>query len=288
MVKSMTGYGEGESTNGTVSVEVAISTKNYDHLDIRVHGLNRHKRLKNEVQHFLTPLFNRGRLDVQVELSSLSGEGVMLPDPDDLSTYYRRLQNILSEAGIDQTPTLSHLIALEAFDGTISQEDIWPLVKDSLDTAAESLVQSRKREGQALADQLMDHLKNIDNYSRQISDRVPQVVEQYRERLKNRIDELVRPEVSLDENRLEQEVAMVADKLDIEEEITRIQTHVDNAQETLRSEGSIGKKLDFLGKELQREANTVGAKCKDGDLQTLTVDMKLEIEKFKEQVRNIE
>ncbi|MFP4589238.1 MAG: YicC/YloC family endoribonuclease [Candidatus Acetothermia bacterium] len=288
MVKSMTGFGEGEVSSEGVVVHWTLKMTNHKYLDVRVRGLRDEKALEAKAESYLKDRFSRGRLEAEVEIGLDELSGDLLADWNEIRPTYDFLCEISDQLNLTKDPSLDHLIALGVFESRGRVGEHWPVVREGLIQAADHLLRSLNTEGQALRAELEDHLSFVAELASEIDGQIPEVIQKRKKRLEERVSELLEEGGQLDERRLEEEVAVIADKVDITEEIARIRTHLDNAFQVLEKEEPIGKELEFLARELKREANTVGAKCKDGDLQSLSIDMKLEIEKFNEQVRNVE
>lgn len=287
MVNSMTGFGEGKAEGDRFTVSVQIQTTNHKYLDVRVHGLRDHRSLQQKVEKQLKDFFSRGRINAEVDLQS--GESLSLEDVgvSTLQKSYDRLVTISRKLGLKEDPSLDHLIALGAFDAEGISDDVWPQIETALETAVRKVRESRSSEGRKLKKELEGYLESIEDLVDQAEEEISRVVKDRKERLRERTAQLIR-NGEVEEKRLEQEIALLADKVDISEEAVRVRSHVEEALQVLKEGGAVGKKLDFIAQELKRETNTIGAKSKDSQLQSLAIEMKLETEKIKEQVRNIE
>ena len=167
------------------------------------------------------------------------------------------------------------------------EEGIWKTLEKALRSAAEGFVTARVREGEALKTDLCAKLDEMKGYVDFIEERSPQIVSEYRQKLTQRVQELL-GDVKADESRLLTEVTVYADKICVDEEIVRLQSHISAMKKSLTDGGSIGRKLDFLAQEMNREANTIGSKASDSKIAYMVVDIKAEIEKIREQIQNIE
>lgn len=286
-VYSMTGYGEAEAgTDGSI-IRVTIRTVNHKGTSVKIRGLSEDQSLAHRAEKFIRDSFPRGRIEVNI--SADAGEG-LTPAELDLEAIkgsFESLTRLTEELGLVQGPELTDLIELELLETQPPYQGNWEIVQKALGAATEEALESQREEGEAIREDLLAYLSEISRRLERAEDWIPEVVKQYRRELKDRIDQLVGEGIELEEGKLEQEVAVFADKVDVNEEISRAKTHVETARETLQQGGVIGKKLEFIRQELQREINTLGAKSKDGGVQSEVIEMKLALEKFKEQSRNM-
>ncbi len=286
-VHSMTGYGEGRADLDGRDVEVIIRTFNHDGTSIKVRGLKEAQAIAHKVEGFVGDSFSRGRIEVKVKTEESSGLSVEELDLEAIKGSFNSLAGLADELGLSERPGLEELIELDLLKQETPYRNSWPTVKEALSQATEEVLSAQTREGDAIREDLFDYLNDIDNRLDQAEEEVPEVVRQYKHDLRDRIDDLMAEGIELEKRELEKEVAKFADKVDINEEISRARTHVESARETLKEGGIIGKKLKFITQELQREINTLGAKSKDGGIQAEVIEMKLALEKFKEQSRNL-
>jgi len=286
-VHSMTGYGEGRADLDGMGVEVIIRTFNHDGTSIKVRGLKEAQSIAHKVEGFVGDSFSRGRIEVKVKTEESSGLSVEELDLKAIKGSFDSLAGLADELGLSEQPGLKELIELDLLKQETPYRNSWPTVKEALSQATEEVLVAQTREGDAIREDLLDYLKDIDKRLDRAEEEVPEVVRQYKHDLRDRIDDLMAEGIELEKRELEKEVAKFADKVDINEEISRARTHVDSARDTLKEGGIIGKKLKFITQELQREINTLGAKSKDGGIQAEVIEMKLALEKFKEQSRNL-
>ncbi len=286
-VQSMTGYGEGRADLDGRDVEVIIRTFNHDGTSIKVRGLNEAQSIAHKVEGFLNDYFSRGRIEVKVKTEESSGLSVEELDLKAIKESFNSLAGLADELGLSERPGLEELIELDLLKQETPYRNSWPTVKKALRQAAEEVLSAQIKEGDAIREDLLGYLNDIGKRLGRAEEEVPEVVKQYKHDLRDRIDDLMAEGIELEKRELEKEVAKFADKIDINEEISRARTHVESARETLKEGGIIGKKLKFITQELQREINTLGAKSKDGGIQAEVIEMKLALEKFKEQSRNL-
>ena len=169
----------------------------------------------------------------------------------------------------------------------VDEEEIWKVLSKAIDGAAESFVETRIKEGQNLADDLVAKLDGMLEHVAFIEERSPQLMDEYRKKLEDKVKELL-GDAAVDENRLLTEVTIFADKVCVDEEIVRLKSHIETTKQTLIDGGSIGRKLDFIAQEMNREANTILSKANDLDISNRGIELKTEIEKVREQIQNIE
>jgi uncharacterized protein (TIGR00255 family) len=286
-VQSMTGYGEGRADLDGRDFEVIIRTFNHDGTSIKVRGLNEAQSIAHKVEGFLNDYFSRGRIEVKVKTEESSGLSVEELDLKAIKESFNSLAGLADELGLSERPGLEELIELDLLKQETPYRNSWSTVKKALRQAAEEVLSAQIKEGDAIREDLLGYLNDIGKRLGRAEEEVPEVVKQYKHDLRDRIDDLMAEGIELEKRELEKEVAKFADKIDINEEISRARTHVESARETLKEGGIIGKKLKFITQELQREINTLGAKSKDGGIQAEVIEMKLALEKFKEQSRNL-
>lgn len=294
MIRSMTGFGRGHASGDDGSATVELRSTNKRHLNVYVHLPDPMAEAEAEVRGRIEAAFERGQFDVDVD--AVPADAADLPvavDADAAMQYKQRLERLSAAAQIKEPVRLDHLLQFE--DIFAAEEErkaaqiqrVWPLVMEALDAAIEALQEMRAEEGAALRDDLSMRIDAIGARLDAIQERAPQRVEERQEQLRTRLNELVADD-RVDPDRLETEVALLADKLDVTEECVRLHSHLNMFQEALDSEEPSGRKLKFITQEIHREANTIGAKADDEEISRHAVQMKEEIEKIKEQIRNVE
>lgn len=287
MVRSMTGFGKGIFEGEELTIQSIVKTTNHKYLNVKLSGIE-NKELENKAEKIVKDNFSRGRVEVEVKIRGRGPGKDNFPSPSRVKKSFDYLEEITSELNIPESPGLDSLINFGAFQVSGLEKELWEPLRQSLKEAIAEVKEDQKEEGEALRAELEGNLRDIEDLVEKIGSDIQGVVEDYRDRLQSRIEEFINDDRPDKQRELGREVAIFADKVDIEEEIDRIRTHVESARSTLETDEPSGKKLGFIAQELKREANTVSAKCKDGRLQEMAVEMKLEIEKFTEQVRNIE
>ncbi|MBZ4687052.1 MAG: hypothetical protein PWQ96_1617 [Clostridia bacterium] len=292
MVKSMTGYGRGESTGNGKIWSVEMKTVNHRFLDINIKLPRQYSLLEEKIRSVVKKQAARGRIDIyiKVEEENESSRKVKL-DKILAKEYYNNLRELAETLHINFAPTVIEIASLpEVMDVEQPEEDldqIWPSLEEAIIAALNSVMQMRESEGKELAKDLHGRLNTIKQLVEKIEDRNPQFVEEYKAKLQERVSELA-GEIDIDEDRLAAEVVIMADRSNITEEIVRLYSHLKQFSDNLQKEGTIGRKLDFLVQEMHREVNTIGSKSSDTEISNLVVNIKSELEKIKEQVQNIE
>jgi len=292
MVKSMTGYGRGETAiNGrTITVEVRSVNNRYLDCSVKMPRLYifAEEAIKSRVQNSIS----RGKVDVFVTTDNAQGQPVIVSVNQTLADgYYNALTALRDQYGLKDDITVS---LLSRFQDVLlvekSQEDVEAVAQDIcsvLDIALKDFDQMRQREGEKLAADIRSRAATITSLLGKVEARSPQTVSEYRKRLETRMQEVL-SNVHLEESRILTEAAIFADKIAVDEETVRLHSHLGQLEEMLSTNGPIGRKLDFLIQEFNREANTIGSKCSDLEITRYVVDIKAEIEKIREQVQNIE
>lgn len=292
-MKSMTGYGKGEATANGKTITVELKSVNHRFLDLSIKSPYFLSFAEDYIRKTIQKNFARGHIDCFVTV--LEGSTATLKEYT--ANYkqidaYLSLANELSEKyGLENTLTVSELLRLpqslvekQAED---NQDELMSLLSLALDNACKGLADMREKEGNNLKKVISSHLEVIRVLAEGIQKTAPEVVEQYREKLKQRVTEYLQ-DVNPDESRLLTEVAVFTDRVNIDEEINRLFSHLSQFYDLLEQTVPVGKKLDFLVQETNRETNTIGSKCNNSEISKSVVDMKNEIEKLREQIQNIE
>jgi uncharacterized protein (TIGR00255 family) len=294
MIRSMTGFGRGHASTEGASATVEIQSTNKRHLNVFVHLPDPLPEAESDVRMRMKEAFERGQFDVNVS-ANLKGTKPLPVDVDaDAAMHHkRRLEQLAAAAQIEEPIRLEHLMEFEdLFAGEEEREAAkiqraWPAVAEALDAAIRDLQEMREQEGAALRDDLEQRTRAIDAHLDAIEERAPTRVEERQAQLRGRLEGLMNDE-HLDPDRLETEIALLADKLDVTEECVRLHSHLEMFRDALDADEPAGRKLKFVTQEIHREANTIGAKADDEAISRHAVEMKEEIEKIKEQIRNVE
>jgi uncharacterized protein (TIGR00255 family) len=288
----MTGFGRGESAGGGRVFTVEVQSVNHRFLEVRCRVPKRLAGLEPRIQQAIQQRFSRGHFEVLVLDKDLDGRGRTLKVDLPLAVQYvealKTLQQALGLSGevtLDMLTAQRDLIAVE--ESVESLDESWAEIRPALEKALDALAEMRRLEGEALVASLERHLEVVEAVLRGIVERAPEIVRSQRDRLRERVMELLNGRLP-DPARLEQEVALLAERGDVDEECDRLQSHLGQFRATLGHPGPQGRRLDFLLQEMNREANTIGSKSADATLAHLVVGLKTSIERLREQVQNLE
>ena len=292
MIRSMTGYGKKDGTSQQAGVTVEIRSVNHRFLEVAVRVPRSLAQLEDQIRKAVQQRCLRGRVDVSVSVHSAGGSLKTVQIDQALAKQYhaalKKLQKTLGLRGAVDISTLAGFRDIVSIaDEPIDTDHLGKTVLRVLGGALTDLEKMRKREGDALANDLAVHLDAIRAAKSAVGERAPELAKTAFERMKGRIEALLHSELP-DPARLQQELALYADRSDISEELVRLESHMLQFDQTLRSKESVGKTLEFLLQEMGREVNTIGSKANDADTAALVVRMKAELEKLREQVQNVE
>ena len=293
MAISMTGFGRGEFKNDNYHFLVECKTINHKYCDINVRLPRKISFLEDKIRNYVKNFVKRGRVDLYIKLDLIGSEDVNLKFDDKLATQYVNilkeikekfdLQDDISVMNVAKFPDIVKCEEKE------EDEDLyWSMLKEALDITLEKLAQMRKEEGQKLAEDTLKRCDILSDLIDEIEKYSDTIVDEYKEKLSTRINEILENPSIIDENRLAQEVAIFADKSSITEEIVRFRSHIEQLKNTVVKNDSIGRKIDFLIQEMNREVNTTGSKSSNINITNLVVEVKSELEKIREQIQNIE
>lgn len=293
MVRSMTGFGRGEFSDGIHTFNIEIKTVNHRYNDIVVKMPKHLSYLEESIKKYIKKDISRGRVEVYINIEYEKESPVDVSVDLSLAKSYKSaLEALLEDLNIEHKIGLEDILTLDDIVKTerkeIDEDIVWDCLSKALDMALENVKAMRIEEGIALKKDIQCQLKNMDSIILEIEKRASFIVEEYRDKLKERIRELIDEEHALDEDRLNYEVVLFADKSDINEEVVRFKSHIKQFFESLESDEPIGRKLDFIIQEMNREINTIGSKASDLIVTNYVVDIKSELEKIREQVQNIE
>lgn len=292
MIKSMTGFGRGEFEKDKKRVSVEIKSVNHRYCEINVKTPRKISFLENEIRTHIKQRISRGKLDVFVSYEDNSEKLENIKFNADLAKeYLKYFEMITEEFKLENDIKVSNLTrypdVLIIEDQEDDQEELWLIIKESLNKAIEQLINARTLEGELLKDDINKKLDIMLTALNMIKEKAPLIVASYKEKLEARINDLL-DNNSIDENRLALEVAIYADKASIDEEIVRLDSHIEHMRNSFKTDSPIGRKLDFLTQEMNREANTILSKASAIDISNQALDLKIEIEKIREQIQNIE
>ncbi|MEZ6020085.1 MAG: YicC/YloC family endoribonuclease [Planctomycetota bacterium] len=291
-MRSMTGFGSAQLERDGCLVRVEVRTVNHRHLQVRTKLPSGWQHLEGELETLVKGRLERGAVQLAVHMEAARGRHQVVLDEHLAGEYKRRLQQLAEGLGIAGDVSLERLIALpgvlvlEENQGDSERET--RLVHEVLGAALEDLVGMRTREGQALSEELLRLADRIDTDRASIEARRPEAVRAMQEKLRERVQNLLGGQEPVPEKDLAREIALLADRLDVQEELARLAAHLGQLRELVQQGGAVGRKLDFLAQEFMREANTIGSKCADAATAHLVVDLKTGIEQLREQVQNVE
>jgi uncharacterized protein (TIGR00255 family) len=292
-MKSMTGYGCGESAGNGLKLSVEVSSVNRKQSEISVNLPRELEVLEAQIRDEINRHISRGRLTVRVTLHDLESKGPTRVHINEslARSYARELSRLAKELKLPDAVSLELLARAPGvlqMDGDVPDaEDFWPAVKRALDKAMAVLIRMRAREGAHLAKDLTLRMAIMRKSAAAIARQAPKVAERYRRQLVERISS-AGLDATLDEERLLKEVVYFADRSDISEELTRLQSHFVQFDDCLKSGEPVGRTLDFLAQEMNREVNTIGSKANDSVISREVVVLKAELERFREQAQNVE
>lgn len=293
MIYSMTGYGRCEIEENERKVSVEISAVNHRYLDLNIRMPRMLMHLEEQVRSRIKDKVARGKIEVSILCHSTAKEDLEVVINESLGTAYLEGVRHLGETfELEDDLKLSHLLAINDLVTIQKQagnlETIGETIDKALEGALDAFVEMRSKEGAALCQDILCKNEGLSVLLEEINQRSPLVVSAYRQRLHSRLEQLLGEETHIDESRLEVEVAVFADKCAIDEEVTRLSSHFNQLESILKEGGVVGRKLDFLMQEMNREANTIGSKANDYEITKVVVTLKTEIEKIREQVQNLE
>lgn len=292
MIKSMTGYGRCEIAKGERKITVEMKSVNHRYLDVTIKMPKKLNFFEAAIRSELKNYIERGKVDIFITYEDLTESNVCVKYNKELAAEYMRyLAQMAEDFSLDDDIRVSTLSRYpEVFsmeEQTIDEEALWQLLDEAVKGAAEKFVETRIKEGGNLRDDLVGKLDGMLAHVDFITQRSPQIVAEYRQKLEEKVRELV-SDVKVDESRLLTEVTIYADKVCVDEELVRLRSHIETTKENLIQGGSIGRKLDFIAQEMNREANTILSKANDLEITNHAIELKTEIEKVREQIQNIE
>ena len=292
MIKSMTGFGRCEVTENNRKFTVEMKAVNHRYLDVNVKMPKKLNFFESSIRNELKNYISRGKVDLFITYEDLSENTTNVHYNKELAAeYLQYLRQIQQDFGLEDDIRVSTLskypdvFTMEENEG--DEEEIWKELKKALDGAAEMFVQSRITEGENLKNDLIAKLDGMLKLVDFIAERSPQIIAEYRQKLQDKVKEML-GDNTVDEARLVTEVTIFADKVCVDEEMVRLRSHVETTKAALLAGGSIGRKLDFIAQEMNREANTILSKSNDLEISNVGIELKTEIEKVREQIQNIE
>lgn len=292
MVRSMTGYGRNQQKIGPRDITVEIKSVNHRFFEFSARVPRNCGYLEEKLKSFLQGRVARGKVEASVSIQTTEGDATRVELNEEMAAaYIHSLRQAGAALGLMDDLTLTTLTRFpDIFAVQRLQEDedeIWDAVKTVTEEALNRFVAMREGEGQRLQDDILGRLSDIESLVGEVEARTPETVAAYRERLTARMTEVLENR-QLDEARILTEVAIFADRIAVDEETVRLHSHIAQFREILSGGGAVGRKLDFLVQELNREGNTIGSKAQDALIARIVVDIKSSIEKIREQIQNLE
>ncbi len=293
MIFSMTGFGRGEAEGEQHKFTVEIKSVNHRYNDIIVRMPKKLTSLEERIKKQVKEQVNRGRVEIYISLEETKNEDFSIkPNYEILDQYYGALTEVKEKYDLTDDVKLSLLAkypdAMTVEYEEADEEVIWSVLSKAVETAMESLMDMRRVEGEKLQIDIMERADAIKETVKSIDALGPEIIEAYKKKMVERIRELLDEAIEIDESRILHEVAIFADKTSVTEEIVRLDSHMEQLKQIFKQKGGVGRKLDFLIQEINREINTIGSKSPDIDISNFVIDIKSEIEKIREQIQNIE
>ena len=292
MLKSMTGFGRAEVMDSDKKITVELKSVNHRYLDMNVKMPKKFSFFEAAIRNVLKKYIQRGKVDVFISYEDYTENRVALRYNKELAGEYLRYLNAMAQdfqlSNDVSASVLSHYPeVLVMKEEPVDENEIWSSLEQVLTEAAIQFVTSRETEGQNLKTDLFAKLEALDEKVNQIEERGPEILRAYRERLMQKMREFLE-DTQIEESRIAAEVVLFADKICTDEETVRLHSHIKNMKDVLDSGNGIGRKLDFIAQEMNREANTILSKANDLEVSNIAIDLKTEIEKIREQIQNIE
>lgn len=292
MIKSMTGFGRCEVSENERKFTVEMKSVNHRYLDVTLKMPKKLNFFEASIRNLLKTYIQRGKVDLFISYEDFTENNVCIKYNKDIAKEYMAyLKQISEDFSLDMDIRVSTLSRYpEVFtmeEQTIDEEKLWKLLEKTIKGAAEGFVETRIKEGENLKEDLISKLNLMLDHVEFIESRSPQIIAEYRTKLEEKVKDLLE-DAKVDENRLLMEVTLFADKVCVDEELVRLKSHIETTKQTLIEGGSIGRKLDFIAQEMNREANTILSKTSDLEISNRAIELKTEIEKVREQIQNIE
>lgn len=292
MIKSMTGFGRSEINENNKKISIELKSVNHRYLDVNIRMPKKLNYFEAAMRAVLKKYAARGKVDIFVTYEDLSENTVSLKYNEDLAkeylNYFDKMQKSFSlrnDVTVLSLAKCPEVIIME--EQTVDEEELWKLVEKVLCQACEKFVDSRIIEGDHLEKNIIEKLDILMGYVNFIEERSPKILEEFKEKLEEKVKDLLENS-QIDDSRIAAEVVIYADKICVDEEIVRLKSHIDKMKQEITNGGDIGRKLDFLAQEMNREANTILSKSSDIDITNTGIELKTEIEKIREQIQNIE
>ncbi|MCR5001333.1 MAG: YicC family protein [Lachnospiraceae bacterium] len=292
MIKSMTGFGRAEFSDEKRKITAEVKSVNHRYLDVNIKMTKKISFFETSVRSLLKEYMQRGKVDLYITYEDFTEDNVSLKYNKEMArSYLKYLNEMGNEFGLENDVRVSVLSRYpEVFtleEQEVDEEELWKDLEGVVRRACEAFVESRLKEGENLKKDLIMKLESMLKYVDEIEKRAPAIIEEYRTRMFDRVSDML-ADASIDESRILTEVTLYADRVCVDEEIVRLKSHIKGTEDTLNEGGSVGRKLDFIAQEMNREANTILSKSTDLSTSNVAIDLKTDIEKVREQIQNVE
>ena len=292
MIKSMTGFGRSEIVKGNRKISVEIKSVNHRYLEAGIKMPKKLNVFESRMRDLLKKYATRGKIDIFINYEDDSESQVNLKFNQNIADEYMAIFNNMSEkynlkndmtvGGLARFPEVITMDEVQE-----DEEELWHFIEEAMKAALEQFVNTRILEGENLKKDLLGKLDHMEELVAFVEKRSPEIMKEYRSKLVSKVKELL-GDTTIDESRIATEVIIYADKICVDEETVRLRSHIEHARKCLNEEGGIGRKMDFIAQEMNREANTTLSKANDIEISNAAIDLKTEIEKVREQIQNIE
>lgn len=292
MIKSMTGFGRSEIVKGNRKISVEIKSVNHRYLEAGIKMPKKLNVFESRMRDLLKKYATRGKIDIFINYEDDSESQVNLKFNQNIADEYMTIFNNMSEkynlkndmtvGGLARFPEVITMDEVQE-----DEEELWHFIEEAMKAALEQFVNTRILEGENLKKDLLGKLDHMEELVAFVEKRSPEIMKEYRSKLESKVKELL-GDTTIDESRIATEVIIYADKICVDEETVRLRSHIEHARKCLNEEGGIGRKMDFIAQEMNREANTTLSKANDIEISNAAIDLKTEIEKVREQIQNIE
>lgn len=292
MIKSMTGFGRAEYSDGKRKITVEIKSVNHRYLDVNIKMPKKLGFFETSIRSLLKEYMQRGKVDLYMTYEDFAEENVSIKYNRDVAkSYLHYLNEMGNDFGLENDIRVSVLSRYpEVFtleEQEIDEDELWKDIESTVRKACEGFVNTRLSEGENLKNDLISKLDGMLVYVEDIEKRAPEIINEYRRKITDKVKDMLK-DASVDESRILTEVTLFADKVCVDEEIVRLKSHIQSTRDTLNAGGSVGRKLDFIAQEMNREANTILSKSNDLLTSNVAIDLKTDIEKVREQIQNVE
>ena len=292
MIKSMTGFGRSEIVKGNRKISVEIKSVNHRYLEAGIKMPKKLNVFESRMRDLLKKYATRGKIDIFINYEDDSESQVNLKFNQNIADEYMAIFNNMSEkynlkndmtvGGLARFPEVITMDEVQE-----DEEELWHFIEEAMKAALEQFVNTRILEGENLKKDLLGKLDHMEELVAFVEKRSPEIMKEYRSKLESKVKELL-GDTTIAESRIATEVIIYADKICVDEETVRLRSHIEHARKCLNEDGGIGRKMDFIAQEMNREANTTLSKANDIEISNAAIDLKTEIEKVREQIQNIE